>query len=253
MSGPVTPRPAAPVRWAKVIDQTRCIGCHACTTACKSENEVPLGVTPHLREVRRRRPLPAGAPRVSGDALQPVRRAALRVRVPHRRDVPAAGRHRRLRQERSASAARPASPPAPTTRSSSTPTTTRPRSATSARIGSTSASSRPASSCARPRRSWSGDLNDPHLASVARSSTARPVAVRRPEKETRPEALLQGRAPGDARSARGAAARRAASSSGASRAAARSTSRRAIPARPTARPPRCSPTTCRTARRGTGG
>jgi Fe-S-cluster-containing dehydrogenase component/formate-dependent nitrite reductase membrane component NrfD len=32
-------------RWAKVLDQTRCIGCHACTTACKSENEVPVGVT----------------------------------------------------------------------------------------------------------------------------------------------------------------------------------------------------------------
>jgi Fe-S-cluster-containing dehydrogenase component/formate-dependent nitrite reductase membrane component NrfD len=32
-------------QWAKVIDQTRCIGCHACTTACKSENEVPVGVT----------------------------------------------------------------------------------------------------------------------------------------------------------------------------------------------------------------
>ena len=27
-----------------VIDQRKCIGCHACTTACKSENEVPLGV-----------------------------------------------------------------------------------------------------------------------------------------------------------------------------------------------------------------
>lgn len=26
-----------------VIDQTRCIGCHACTVACKAENEVPLG------------------------------------------------------------------------------------------------------------------------------------------------------------------------------------------------------------------
>lgn len=33
------------VKWAKVIDHTRCIGCHACTTACKSENLVPLSVT----------------------------------------------------------------------------------------------------------------------------------------------------------------------------------------------------------------
>lgn len=33
------------IKWAKVIDQTRCIGCHACTTACKSENLVPVGVT----------------------------------------------------------------------------------------------------------------------------------------------------------------------------------------------------------------
>jgi Fe-S-cluster-containing dehydrogenase component/formate-dependent nitrite reductase membrane component NrfD len=32
-------------QWAKVIDHTRCIGCHACTTACKSENDVPLSVT----------------------------------------------------------------------------------------------------------------------------------------------------------------------------------------------------------------
>ncbi|MEO5761977.1 MAG: 4Fe-4S dicluster domain-containing protein [Vicinamibacteria bacterium] len=41
------PTPAAiplPLKWAKVIDQTRCIGCHACSTACKSENDVPLSV-----------------------------------------------------------------------------------------------------------------------------------------------------------------------------------------------------------------
>ena len=31
--------------WAKVLDHESCIGCHACTTACKSENEVPLSVT----------------------------------------------------------------------------------------------------------------------------------------------------------------------------------------------------------------
>ena len=32
-------------RWIKVLDQSLCIGCHACTTVCKSENDVPLGVT----------------------------------------------------------------------------------------------------------------------------------------------------------------------------------------------------------------
>ncbi len=32
------------MKLAKIIDNTRCIGCHACTTACKSENEVPIGV-----------------------------------------------------------------------------------------------------------------------------------------------------------------------------------------------------------------
>jgi Fe-S-cluster-containing dehydrogenase component/formate-dependent nitrite reductase membrane component NrfD len=39
------PQGTLPQRWVKVLDQSRCIGCHACTTACKSENSVPLGVT----------------------------------------------------------------------------------------------------------------------------------------------------------------------------------------------------------------
>ncbi|MGB5660678.1 MAG: 4Fe-4S dicluster domain-containing protein, partial [Thermoanaerobaculia bacterium] len=34
-----------PLKWGKVIDHASCIGCHACTTACKSENDVPLSVT----------------------------------------------------------------------------------------------------------------------------------------------------------------------------------------------------------------
>ena len=42
---PVLAEPSDDVRWAKLIDHSRCIGCHACTTACKSENEVPLSVT----------------------------------------------------------------------------------------------------------------------------------------------------------------------------------------------------------------
>jgi Fe-S-cluster-containing dehydrogenase component/formate-dependent nitrite reductase membrane component NrfD len=43
--GAVGARETEGVRWAKVIDHEKCIGCHACTTACKSENEVPLSVT----------------------------------------------------------------------------------------------------------------------------------------------------------------------------------------------------------------
>lgn len=34
----------APENFGFVIDNRKCIGCHACSTACKSENEVPLGV-----------------------------------------------------------------------------------------------------------------------------------------------------------------------------------------------------------------
>ncbi len=33
-----------PVRWGKVINQETCIGCHACTVACKSEHLVPLAI-----------------------------------------------------------------------------------------------------------------------------------------------------------------------------------------------------------------
>ncbi len=32
------------MRYGFIIDNRKCIGCHACTTACKSENEVPVGV-----------------------------------------------------------------------------------------------------------------------------------------------------------------------------------------------------------------
>jgi Fe-S-cluster-containing dehydrogenase component/formate-dependent nitrite reductase membrane component NrfD len=36
--------PAITKNYGFVIDNRKCIGCHACSTACKSENEVPLGV-----------------------------------------------------------------------------------------------------------------------------------------------------------------------------------------------------------------
>jgi len=36
-------RPLPRVQLGFVIDHSRCIGCHACTVACKSENQVPVG------------------------------------------------------------------------------------------------------------------------------------------------------------------------------------------------------------------
>lgn len=32
------------MKYAKIIDNRKCIGCHACSVACKEENQVPLGV-----------------------------------------------------------------------------------------------------------------------------------------------------------------------------------------------------------------
>lgn len=37
-------------QWVMVMDVRKCIGCHACTVACKAENRVPLGVwRTHIR------------------------------------------------------------------------------------------------------------------------------------------------------------------------------------------------------------
>lgn len=46
----ISAAPQKKPKWAMVIDARRCIGCHACTVACKAENDVPLGVwRTHIR------------------------------------------------------------------------------------------------------------------------------------------------------------------------------------------------------------
>lgn len=42
------------MKYGFIIDNRKCIGCHACTTACKSEHEVPLGVfRTHVKQVEK--------------------------------------------------------------------------------------------------------------------------------------------------------------------------------------------------------
>lgn len=43
-------KPRAERRWAMAIDLKKCIGCHACTTGCMSENLTPPGI--HYRPVK---------------------------------------------------------------------------------------------------------------------------------------------------------------------------------------------------------
>jgi tetrathionate reductase subunit B len=39
----INPATGKPPRWKMALDVERCIGCHACSVACKVENTVPLG------------------------------------------------------------------------------------------------------------------------------------------------------------------------------------------------------------------
>ncbi len=39
---PINPNTGKTPRWKMALDVERCIGCHACSVACKVENNVPL-------------------------------------------------------------------------------------------------------------------------------------------------------------------------------------------------------------------
>ena len=140
------------VKWAKVIDHTRCIGCHACTTACKSENLVPLSVTrTYVKHVD------VGVFPTARRAHQ-VTRCNQCEHAPCATACPTSAMFKRADgivdfDNQSASAARPAWLRVPTMQSSLTPKITRQRNVISAPTGSMWASSRRASWFVPLRRS----------------------------------------------------------------------------------------------------
>ena len=62
------------------IDLRKCIGCHACTIACKAEHEIPVGVNRCWVKTVEKGIVPRHAPLLLPGPLQPVRRRALRAR-----------------------------------------------------------------------------------------------------------------------------------------------------------------------------
>ena len=111
------------MRYGFAIDQRTCIGCHACTVACKTEHEVPVGQFRTWVKYVDSGHLPGHHPRLRRDAVQPLHRRPVHQDLPDPGAVHARRRHRRLRQRRAASAARRACRPARTTPSTSTRTT----------------------------------------------------------------------------------------------------------------------------------
>ncbi len=71
------------MRYGFVIDQTVCIGCHACTVACKTEHQVPLGVNRTWVKYVEKGAWPDTKTVLLGDAVQPLHRRPLRHDLPH--------------------------------------------------------------------------------------------------------------------------------------------------------------------------
>ena len=179
------------MRYGFVIDNRKCIGCHACSVACKSENQVPLGVFRTWVRCVDKGQFPRHAPPFPGHTLQSVRQPTVRRRYALWLRCTGAATGSWTSTPRVASAARRACRPAPTTLSTWIPNAARRPSATSALIGSSRDAAgvrgglpRAGDHRRRPRR--------PGTVRSSRLIDHEPVRVRRPEKQTRPKLFYVG-------------------------------------------------------------
>jgi molybdopterin-containing oxidoreductase family iron-sulfur binding subunit len=81
-------------KWGMVIDLRKCVGCHACTVSCMAENRLPPGVVYRPVSEEEVGTLPQRHLPLRSQALHAVRQPPLRPRLPLRRHLEAAGRHR---------------------------------------------------------------------------------------------------------------------------------------------------------------
>ena len=95
-SGPTWP--LTDMRYGFVIDQRKCIGCHACTVACKEENQVPLGVNRTWVKYIEKGTFPDTRRYFSVMRCNHCDNAPVRDDLPDGGALPAARRHRGLRR-----------------------------------------------------------------------------------------------------------------------------------------------------------
>ena len=169
-----------------LIDNRRCIGCHACSVACKVEHQVPLGVARTWVKYIEKGVFPETRRALPGDALQPLRRCALRGDLPDHGPLhpPATGSWTSTRA--AASAARPACRAAPTTRSTSIPETETAAKCNFCAHKVEVGLEPPCVTVCPTQAIVAGDLDNP----ASRISTLvgrEPIQVRKPEKGTRPK------------------------------------------------------------------
>ena len=82
------------MKYGFIIDNRKCIGCHACTVACKTENHVAVGVNRTWVKYVEKGRISQHSARLPGYPLQSLREASLRDDLSGQRDVQAQGRHR---------------------------------------------------------------------------------------------------------------------------------------------------------------
>ena len=84
-------------RYGFLIDQDTCIGCHACTVACKAEHDVPLGVNRTWVKYIESGTFPDVSRHFAVMRCNHCDERAMRDDLPDRRAVPPRQRDRRLR------------------------------------------------------------------------------------------------------------------------------------------------------------
>ena len=178
------------MRYGFVIDQNRCIGCHACTVACKEEHNIAARRQSAPGSSTSRKALSRHAPALRRAALQSLRRRAVHRDLPDRRAVSPTDGIVDFDNERCIGC-KSCMQACPYDALYIDPTAT-PRPSATFDASRVEMGYKPACEVVCPTQAiLSGDLDDPNSA-VSKRVALEKVTVRKPEKGTKPKLFYVG-------------------------------------------------------------